>query len=377
MALLCLAILFRLVTDGQRALIQGMRRIGDMAMMNVLGAIFGAIASIALVFVLGDRGLVPSLVAVAAAGLCISWWYSRQLVSDSYPMSGEEARREFGSLLKLGFAFMGSGILMMGASYVVRIIVLRQAGLEAAGLYQAAWAIGGLYVAFILQAMGADFYPRLVGAANDHPQCNRLVNEQAYVGLVLAGPGVIATLTLAPWILSLLYSSKFSGAIEILRWICLGIALRVITWPIGYIIVAKNRQIIFLGAEVAWTIVNVALTWWLVGIFGLNGAGIAFFLSYVFHGFMIYPIVRRLSGFRWSGESRRSAGIFIGSIMIVFTSHYMLLSTVALALGLLVSVLSGFYSLRIVTSLIEADMLPQKLRSLVMRIRLLTQARTR
>ena len=52
----------------------------------------------------------------------------------------------------------------MGAAYTIRLIVLRNAGLEAAGLYQAAWVLGGLYVAFILQAMGADFYPRLTEA---------------------------------------------------------------------------------------------------------------------------------------------------------------------------------------------------------------------
>jgi hypothetical protein len=33
------------------------------------------------------------------------------------------------------------------------------------------------------------------------PECNRLVNEQAEVGLLLAGPGVIATLTFAPLVI--------------------------------------------------------------------------------------------------------------------------------------------------------------------------------
>ena len=32
----------------------------------------------------------------------------------------------------------------------------------------------------------------------------------------------------------------------------------------GYLIVAKNRQGIFIGAELAWTIVNVGLSWALV-----------------------------------------------------------------------------------------------------------------
>ena len=54
---------------------------------------------------------------------------------------------------------MASGFLTMGAAYAVRTMVLRIVGVEAAGFYQSAWALGGLYVGIILQAMGADFYP--------------------------------------------------------------------------------------------------------------------------------------------------------------------------------------------------------------------------
>jgi enterobacterial common antigen flippase len=59
---------------------------------------------------------------------------------------------------------MSSGLLVMSGAYLVRIIVLRKIGVAAAGFYQAAWAFGGLYVGFILTAMGTDFYPRLTAA---------------------------------------------------------------------------------------------------------------------------------------------------------------------------------------------------------------------
>jgi antigen flippase len=61
-----------------------------------------------------------------------------------------------------------------GIAYAVRIILLRKVGFEATGFYQSAWTLGGLYVGFILQAMGADFYPRLTANASDNMACNRL-----------------------------------------------------------------------------------------------------------------------------------------------------------------------------------------------------------
>ena len=153
--------------------------------------------------------MAPSLVAGAAMGLVVSWWYARRVKIPLPAMTRGEVTEEAKSLLKLGFAFMLSGLLMMGASYGVRAIILRMDGLDAAGFYSAAWTLGGLYVGIILQAMGADFYPRLVGVADDNRECNRLVNEQTLVSLLLAGPGVIGTIIFAPLIITLFYSPEF------------------------------------------------------------------------------------------------------------------------------------------------------------------------
>ena len=232
--------------------------------------------------------------------------------------------------------------------------------------------MGGLYVGYILQAMGADFYPRLVSVATDNPRCNRLVNEQAQVSLLLAGPGILATLTFAPLVIALFYSAKFSETVEVLRWICLGMALRVITWPMGFIIVAKNRQLIFFGADLAWTVVNVGLAWLCVGYFGLNGAGIAFFGSYVFHGLLIYPIVRTLSGFRWSAANRKTGVVFFlcSTIALVFCSLYLLPPLWAAVLGAMVTALSGLYSLRTLLNLLSTDRIPQRIRQWLVWLRL-------
>ena len=71
-ALLSLAVFFRLVSAGQGALIQGMRRISDLARMGILGGLFGTVISIVLVYFLRERGVVPALVGIAVAGFITS-----------------------------------------------------------------------------------------------------------------------------------------------------------------------------------------------------------------------------------------------------------------------------------------------------------------
>jgi antigen flippase len=364
-SLLSIAVFFRLVSAGQGALIQGMRRISDLAKMGVLGAVYGTVISVPLVYFLGERGIVPSLIAVAAMTIVTSWWYSRKVGIPTSSITGAEVREEAASLLKLGFAFMATGLMTMGSAYAIRIAILHQLGFAATGWYQSAWSLGGLYVGIILQAMGADFYPRLSSNARNNKKCNRLVNEQARVSLLLAGPGAIATLTFAPVVIALFYSANFAPAVGVLRWICLGSTLQVVTWPLGFIIVAKGEQSLFFWSELAWTVVHISLAWICVGHYGVVGAGIAFFGSYIFHLLLIYPIVRKLSGFRWSADNRATGLIFFSLIAVVFCGFYVLPALWAACLGTVAALLSAAYSIRSLVKLIPADQIPQPLRQVL------------
>jgi antigen flippase len=367
-SLLSIVVFFSLVSAGQGALIQGMRRITDLAKMNVLGALFGVCTGVPLVYFFRERGVVPSLVSVAAMTILSSWWYSRKVDVQKSRVTPSQVRQETSSLLKLGSAFMASGLMTIGVAYFVRILVLRKIGFEATGLYQAAWTLGGLYVGFILQAMGADFYPRLTASIQNHEECNRLVNEQTLVGLLLAGPGVLATLTFAPLVVALFYSAKFGAAVGVLRWICLGATLQVITWPMGFIIVAKGRQNLFFVSELAWTIVALSLAWFCVRSYGLNGAGMAFFGSYVFHWLLIYPIVLLISGFRWAPVNRKIGLFFGGLIFTVFGGLYLLPQSIAVTIGALAVVFSASYSIHLLVRLVPSDEIPRPIRRVLLRL---------
>jgi PST family polysaccharide transporter len=372
--LISLAVLFQLVSAGQGALIQGMRRIADLAKMNVIGALSGAVISIPVVYFLREKGIALSLVLVAAGTIITSWWYSRKIQINPSTLTPAQIGDETAGLMKLGIAFMASGLMVPGVAYFVRVILLQKVGMASTGMYQSAWTLGGLYVGFILQAMGADFYPRLSAVANDNAECNRLVNEQALIGLLLAGPGVIATLTFAPLVIALFYSAKFGAAVGVLRWICLGAMLQVVTWPMGFIIVAKARQGLLIFSEFVWAIIAVALAWVCIAWRGLEGAGIAFFLSYICHWIIVYPIVRRLSGFHWSLENRNTGSLFLGLIAIVFGGFYLVPLIWAYLAALVALVICGAYSLRLLLQLVPFDRIPGLIRRSLMLFRLASSA---
>jgi PST family polysaccharide transporter len=364
-AWLSLAVLFGVLTLGQTALLQGMRKIAEQAKSAVAGAALGTLATVIIVYALGRDGIVPAIVATAALGFLAAAWYARGIRVAPLATGVGKVRAEAASLLKLGLSFMISGLLMAGAGYAVRLLVIRLDGIEAAGLYQAAWTLGGLYLGFILQAMGTDYYPRLVSKVDDHASCNRMVNEQAQVGMLLAAPGILATLVLAPALLQTFYSTSFASAADALRWMCLGMAMRVVTWPLGFVIVAKNLQAAFILIDLIWATVNVALSWWLIRRFGVEGAGLAWFLAYVLHAAVVYPFVRRITGFSWSRECLREIVVLVASSGMVFHALRVMPSVAAIVLGLVVLAICTIRALRQLAAFVDRDMVPRSLVRLV------------
>ncbi len=357
------AIFFRIVSAGQTSLIQGMRRVSDLAIISVAGAVLSTAISIPLIYWFGENGIAWSILAMAVVTLLTSWWYSRKVnIKAAVSLSVRDTMREIAPLLKLGAVFMASAVLTAGAAYAIRIIVLRYDGVVAAGFYQAAWALAGLYAGFILQAMGTDFYPRLTAVSGDNAACNRLVNEQAQVSMLLAGPGLIATLTAAPLVMTLFYSAEFLPAVDLARWICLGMMLRIVAWPMGFIIVAKGASRMFFWAEVAATIVHVGLAAMLVPVVGPVGAGIAFCGLYIWHTALVYWLTRRLSGFRWTPVNARLSIGFIATAGLVFAAFQALPMWAAIAFGTSATLVSGLFSLWMLLKLLPQESLPKLVR---------------
>jgi len=112
-------------------------------------------------------------------------------------------------------------------------------------------------------------------------------------------------------------------------------------------VLAKGERAIFFWTEVAAAVVYVGLAWFFVAEFGLSGAGIAFFGLYVWHTTLVYLIARRLTGFRVSPANFKLGLIFLTAAGAVFCSFLLLPLWQATTLGVVATLLSGFYSLRL------------------------------
>ena len=318
-ALVSLTLLFGGISAGQTALLQGLRRLRELAACYLLGSLFGTVASITLVYFLRDRGVAPFLVAVAGFGILTSWWYARKVTFPTVHLPWRETFQSARPLLGMGVSFLALGLFAAGVTYVTRILVIHELGMHAIGLYTAASTISLLYVGIVVDAMGADFYPRLTSVANNHTAVNRLVNQQAEMGVLMALPGILVTLLLAPWVMHFFYSREFVAAAGLIRWQILGMGLRVACWPLGYILLAKGlgKRMVFF--EAISSAVHISIVFCFLRLWGLEGCGIGFLIFMSLATLSMSIIGHHTTGFTWSRDSKivllTSIG-FAGSLML-------------------------------------------------------------
>ena len=327
-ALLGVSILFSIVSSGQSSILQGFRRIDLVARINVVGAVLGALASIICFYFLRLNGVVPSLIATAAVSLVFTWFYSHKItiVDTSYERS--EYRNESKRLLALGMPIMLSGVLTTGTNYLIRAFLAREAGLDGVGQYQAAFSFASVLVNFVLAAMGTDYLPRLTAISDDNEKVKKEVNAQTQIALLISVPLLAGTMVFMPFIVRLFYSSKFDQAIPILRWAVLGILGRIISWPMGFIMLAKSKSSVFFITELISDAVNIVATIVLFRLFGLEGSGIAFSLLYLFYIGLMLLVSGRISDFKWDKVNIRTISIAIIVILSLFFNNLAKISAV-------------------------------------------------
>ena len=339
-------LLLSAISSGQSALLQGLRRIGDIARVQVAAAVLNTAVTIALYAWLREDGIVPVLLANAAVTLICSWWFARRVQVPEVTIDMAQAVAEAKPLLGLGVAMMWSGVLTLLLDLFTRTLISRQWGVDAAGIYQAAWALSGLFAGFVLGAMGTDFYPRLTAVIHDRAAAARAVNEQTEIGILLAVPGLLATLAFAKWIVWALYSAKFAPAADVLVWMVLGVFGRVLSWPMGFIQLSLGAGRWFMATEATFLAIQAGLVLLLVPRHGVLGAAYAFATCYVLYTAGMAWVGHRLIGFRWSAEAVRMMVVAGLLIAVAFAANRLLSDLFAAVSGAAITVVGGLWSLR-------------------------------
>jgi PST family polysaccharide transporter len=330
----------------QLAGVQSFRRLGDLARIRLWSAFAAAVVSIAAVWQWGLAGIVVAVVATPLATALFALWYCRNLPPwqpGRFP--AQAVRVEWRTLAALGVTVMittGIGSLTQAS---VRSILAQRLGLDAAGFFQASYAISSLNLGIVLGAMVPEYYPRLCAAATRPREVESLLNHQLHVGLVLAAPALIAISVGAPILLTILYTGEFTQAALLLRFQVAADALRVAGWAFGFVLLARNARFAYILLEAVLAAVFLPLVWLLAPRYGIAATGAAYLLGYLCSWAAAIGITAVAHDIRLSWRNFLAiAGLML--LLLALAGISIFSEALALAFGVLAFAAVGFYCLR-------------------------------
>ncbi len=343
---LSVTLLFNQLAIGQNVLLQGMRKLKYLAKANMLGSFIGLVISAPLYYYYRVDGIVPAIILTALFLLAISWYFSRKLKIEHTAVTPAETIFEGKGMLKMGFMLSLSGLITVGASYIVRIFISNTGSLEDVGLYNAGFAIIGTYVGLVFTAMSTDYYPRLSGVAHDNKMGTLLINQQAEIALLILAPILTIFLIFINWVVIVLYSTEFIPVNRMIQWAALGMYFKAASWSIAFILLAKGASKLFFWNELIGNIYTLGLNLLGYHLFGLEGLGITFLISYVLYLLQVFLLSKYKYGFNFSPQFYKIFGIQLLLGMLCFAITMFVSTPLTYVLGLPFILISVWYSFK-------------------------------
>jgi O-antigen/teichoic acid export membrane protein len=339
-------LLFNQLSSGQLVVLQGLRKLNYLAKANLSGSFTGLFITVPIYYFWGLDGIVPGIISTSVISLLMSWYFSAKVKVERAVLSRSQTFAEGKNMLKMGFLISLNGMLVIGASYIIRIFISRTGGVDQVGLYNAGFVIINTYVSLIFNAMATDYYPRLSAVSADNRLCKQTINQQAEIALLILAPIMIVFLIFINWIIILLYSNRFVEVNEMIQWAALGMFFKTIGWSVGFVFLAKGTTKLFFWNELIATIYILSFN--LIGYYfwGLTGLGLSFAVAYLIYTIQVFVVSKIKFGFSFDRSIITIFSIQFGLAVAGFLTVKLMNQNLTYLAGVILIFISGWFSLR-------------------------------
>ena len=299
---LAVVVLLSNLSNGYASILQGVHAMKRLAYSSLVGCSVGLFVGVPLYFFFNEEGIVPAMIALAFATYIFYKHHTyKELghIAISTQLKGHKDLIK--SLLSLGIISMISILIGNLTIYVTNIIIRGIGSLQDVGYYQAATSITSQFVSLVFSAMSVDYLPRLASVSHDNKLVTKTANLQAEIVILTIAPIVALMLLFAPILIRLLLTDEFIVLGPIVRIMGIGIFLKALCFPIGYISFAKgDKKTFFILEGIFGNLLSFSFNIWFYYLWGLTGLSIGFVLTYLLILFVYQIITKKLYSFKLS-----------------------------------------------------------------------------
>jgi O-antigen/teichoic acid export membrane protein len=275
------------------AILNGLQAIRTYIVVNIMQSVFTLVLTTALIVSLGVDGALIALVTNQSLVLFVVLWKLRRhpvirVAAFRGAFDPTEAKR----LSKYALMAVISAIASPLTSILVRDHITRTIGLNEAGYWQGMWYISSTYLTVVTTSLSIYYLPKLSATTDRRELRAELVNGYAIIMPIMMA-AALSIYVARELVIRILFTAEFTPMLVLFRWMLIGDVVKLASWLVAYLMLAKAMTSAFIFTEVVFSASFVLLSMVLTDRFGLVGVTYAHALNYSTYLLAVAVLTRR------------------------------------------------------------------------------------
>lgn len=275
------------------SILNGQKEIKKYVIVNIASSIFSLFFTSFLIMQLNLMGALYALVVNQSVIFFVTLGFV--IKSSWFKLEYFKQGIDKDSLIKLSkYSLMAitSALTVPISHLIIRNYIGENLSWNDAGYWQGIWYISTMYLMIVTTSLGVYYLPKLSELSD-----NKEIKKEIISGYKIIMP-IVTVIALGIYFfrelaIQIAFTKEFLPMTELFKWQLIGDVIKIASWLIAYLMLAKAMTKIFIYTEILFSILFVVLSIVFIKYFGLVGVTYAFSLNYFIYLIVMIFIFRK------------------------------------------------------------------------------------
>jgi PST family polysaccharide transporter len=265
------------------AILNGKKEIHRYVIANIAGSLFALAVTSVLAVQFGLHGALTALAIHPSFAFIITLYlcYKADWFKFSY-LFGRLDKQVVLNLSKYTAMAITSAACVPVSHILIRTHLADTLGMDAAGYWEAMWRLSAAYLMLVTTTLSLYYLPKLSELKDPKEIKAEILQGYKIILPVAAACGLVIYL-LRDFIIGVLFTSDFIPMRDLFAWQMVGDTLKIGSWILAYLMLGKAMMKLFIVSEIVFAAGFYGWTYFLTGMYGLEGVAIAHAINYVIY----------------------------------------------------------------------------------------------
>lgn len=279
------------------AILNGKKEIHRYIIANIAGSLFALAVTSVLAVQFGLHGALTALAIHPSFAFIITLYlcYKADWFKFSY-LFGRLDKQVVLNLSKYTAMALTSAACVPVSHILIRTHLADTLGMDAAGYWEAMWRLSAAYLMLVTTTLSLYYLPKL-SELKDPKEIKAEIFQGYKIILPVAAACGLVIYLLRDFIIGVLFTSDFIPMRDLFAWQMVGDTLKIGSWILAYLMLGKAMMKLFIASEIVFAAGFYGWTYFLTGMYGLEGVTIAHAINYAIYwvvmGFFIGRVFLR------------------------------------------------------------------------------------